>query len=109
MIPQRIQRKREHGWRMPPNAIYVGRPSPYGNPFKGDSAVGEFHACLLAIKSKKWHKLYPDDFRMLAGEHRRHFVRMVGLLDKLRGKDLVCWCPLDQPCHADVLLKLANQ
>jgi hypothetical protein len=26
----------------------------------------------------------------------------------LRGKDLACWCPLDQPCHADVLLELAN-
>lgn len=27
---------------------------------------------------------------------------------ELRGKDLACWCPLDQPCHADVLLELAN-
>ena len=26
----------------------------------------------------------------------------------LRGHDLACWCPLDQPCHADVLLELAN-
>lgn len=26
----------------------------------------------------------------------------------LRGKDLVCWCPLDQPCHADLLLEIAN-
>jgi hypothetical protein len=28
-------------------------------------------------------------------------------LSELRGKDLACWCPLDQPCHADVLLELA--
>ena len=28
-------------------------------------------------------------------------------LDPLRGHDLACWCPLDQPCHADILLKLA--
>lgn len=27
---------------------------------------------------------------------------------ELAGKDLMCWCPLDQPCHADVLLELAN-
>ena len=27
---------------------------------------------------------------------------------ELRGRDLACWCPLDQPCHADVLLELAN-
>ena len=26
----------------------------------------------------------------------------------LRGKNLACWCPLDQPCHADFLLELAN-
>jgi hypothetical protein len=29
-------------------------------------------------------------------------------LDVLRGHDLACWCPLDKPCHADVLLRLAN-
>jgi hypothetical protein len=28
--------------------------------------------------------------------------------EQLRGKDLACWCPLDQPCHADVLLEIAN-
>jgi hypothetical protein len=34
--------------------------------------------------------------------------RLVLLLPSLRGKNLACWCPLDQPCHADVLLELAN-
>ena len=29
-------------------------------------------------------------------------------LAELAGKDLMCWCPLDQPCHADVLLQIAN-
>ena len=32
----------------------------------------------------------------------------VGDPDELRGKDLACWCPLDKPCHADVLLREAN-
>ena len=27
---------------------------------------------------------------------------------ELSGRDLACWCPVDQPCHADVLLELAN-
>jgi hypothetical protein len=31
-----------------------------------------------------------------------------GLRRDLAGYDLACWCPLDQPCHADVLLELAN-
>lgn len=30
-------------------------------------------------------------------------------LDELRGRDMACWCPLDQPCHADVLLHIANE
>lgn len=29
--------------------------------------------------------------------------------DELRGHDLACWCPVDEPCHADVLLELANR
>jgi len=29
-------------------------------------------------------------------------------LTPLRGHDLACWCRLDQTCHADVLLDLAN-
>lgn len=37
---------------------------------------------------------------------RRDAVRE--MLAELRGHDLVCWCPLDQPCHADVLIELAN-
>ena len=51
--------------------------------------------------------------------HRRSMLgtRVVldGLIDHelylapLRGKNLACWCPLDQPCHADVLLELANE
>lgn len=29
-------------------------------------------------------------------------------VSELRGRDLACWCPLDLPCHADVLLEVAN-
>ena len=36
-------------------------------------------------------------------DHCKYAV-LVGLV----GKDLACWCPLDQPCHADVLLEIAN-
>lgn len=37
-----------------------------------------------------------------------HRKKLIAALPKLRGKNLACWCPLDQPCHADVLLELAN-
>lgn len=33
-MPKRIQRQRKKGWRMPEGAVYVGRPSKWGNPFK---------------------------------------------------------------------------
>ncbi len=97
-MPERIQRKRTKGWRMPENAVYVGRPTKWGNPF----AVGDFGI--------------PD--RAAAVERFREWLdgRVVGptpptarQIAELRGKYLACWCPLDgAPCHADVLLELAN-
>jgi hypothetical protein len=39
----------------------------------------------------------------------RQLQRDPNFLVPLRGKNLACWCPLDQPCHADVLLDLANR
>ena len=42
--------------------------------------------------------------------YRKLYVQHLELIDfaSLRGRNLACWCPLDQPCHADVLLELAN-
>lgn len=82
-MPQRIQRRRTAGWRMPAGAIYVGRPSIWGNPW-----VVHVHTARCG----------PD-----------HLWCPLEIRAELRGRDLVCWCPLDQPCHADVLLELANQ
>ena len=76
---------------IPPDAVYVGRPSKWGNPFimpsyKRDEAVAN-------------HKLWLTSFA--SGSPIRD-------IEELRGKDLVCWCsPL--PCHADTLLELANK
>ncbi len=86
MTPKRIQRKRTKGWRMPPNAVYVGRPTKWGNPFDV-AKTGRVPAVL------------------------RFACEVAPLLDlsELRGKDLACWCRLDQECHADVLLELANR
>lgn len=41
-------------------------------------------------------------------DDREYGQEWVDALAELRGHDLGCWCPLDQPCHADVLLELAN-
>lgn len=93
MAPKRIQRKRTKGWRMPEGAVYVGRPTRWGNPF----TVTPDHDAKACVREFRHYVLG----RLSSG---------VGYpLRELRGKDLACWCPLDQPCHADVLLELANQ
>ena len=99
-LPKRIQRKRTKGWKMPPHTVYVGRPTIWGNPF--DMSLGETRMSVLT-----WYRLW------LAGKKFKRINELLrwevlGRLEQLRGKDLACWCPLDQPCHADVLLEIAN-
>lgn len=138
MSPKRIQRQRSAGWRIPEGAVYVGRPSRYGNPY----VVGEALARVPALDGSEWE---PEDRISAPGYHHPymhadgHYTRHVSRLqtraecvesfrlhlakwgkimtghgatiaqirDELAGKDLICWCPLDQPCHADVLLEIA--
>lgn len=90
--PRRIQLRRTKGWRMPPNTVKVARPTRWGNPYRigvecatAAEAVAEFRCDLVS------NPLAVAEVR--AG---------------LRGKSLACFCPLDQPCHADVLLAVAN-
>jgi hypothetical protein len=118
--PKRIQRQRTKGWRMPPNTVYVGRPTSWGNPYPvslfgrdlalalfANTARGYWHPTLLlsTASEARYDLAYEGHCAWLQGIgiHPVEAVRM-----ELRGKDLACWCPLDQPCHADVLLELAN-
>jgi len=127
-MPQRIQRKRTKGWRMPEGAIVVSRPSKWGNPFRvvkikyprplqdrwtvvDDNGVDyrepprgwldKRHAAQKAVS------LFRMDIELGLAEYPP--------LSDLRGHDLVCWCPLEDadgnhvPCHADSLLYLANR
>lgn len=76
----------------PSDAVYVGRPSKWGNP----AVLGR-----------------DTDIREEAILMYRNWIEVklaIKELDisELRGKDLVCWCA-PQPCHADVLLELANK
>ena len=98
MTPKRIQRKRAKGWRMPAGAVYVGRPTKWGNPFN----VTATQSREVAIARYRWWltRGLPGSTGILPAQPTE--------IRTLRGKDLACWCPLDQPCHADVLLELAN-
>jgi hypothetical protein len=109
--PKRIQRKRVKGWRMPKGAVYVGRPTKWGNPFTVTSCIENGFTSSDAVA----RKMCADEFRQWLrhgdigwayGEPLRQ--RMLADLPELHGRDLACWCLLDGPCHADVLLELAN-
>jgi uncharacterized protein DUF4326 len=100
MSPQRIQRRRVRGWRMPEGAVYVGRPSRWGNPYP----VGEVDPQTYEERTREQVvDLFRRSVKFWWGPD--YTARVV---NELAGKDLVCWCPLDQPCHADVLLEIAN-
>lgn len=100
-MPERIQRKRTTGWRMPPNTVYVGRPnSAFQNRYK----IGTQSNWLGREVATQQEAV--DCFKAVIMEpaHMRAYAR-----ETLRGKNLCCWCRLDQPCHADVLLEIANE
>lgn len=107
MRPQRIQRRRAKGWQMPDNAVYVGRPTKWGNPF----VVGQDGTrkdCLDLYWYLVFHILCISKSAEHVEAQQRVRRAMNTDLRELRGKDLACWCPLDKPCHADCLLVIAN-
>ncbi len=100
---KRIQRKRTKGWKMPANTVYVGRPSKWGNPFLIHPAE-ICNKCGQEIDSEM-----DAETAVRCFSHSLELRAMMPFISQLKGKNLACWCPLDQSCHADVLLKLANQ
>lgn len=106
-MPQRIQRQRTKGWRMPKGAVYVGRPTPWGNPFIvglfGRGSEREYWDAAKCVEMFRFSTCQTDR----AGIFTDFEMNEIDLRP-LRGKDLACWCRLGQPCHADVLLELAN-
>lgn len=110
-MPKRIQRKRTKGWRMPPNTVYVGRPTKWGNPFIVSSDPDRLeHYADYRKNVDLWDGWPLKDAATAVAAYRDMIAKRLSPIDvaELRGKNLACWCPLDQPCHADVLLDLAN-
>jgi hypothetical protein len=106
-MPQRIQRKRTRGWKMPPNTVSVARPGRWGNPFiVTDKIAPGKHVA----GPKYWAVPTAEDavacFREMMEQSEE---RQIAAAEELRGKNLACFCRLDQPCHADVLIEIANR
>lgn len=75
----------------PADAVYVGRPTCYGNPF----VIGT-HGNREEVVRK--FELYLLNNEELIGKIRK----------ELKGKSLICWCA-PRACHADILMKYANE
>lgn len=121
-MPERIQLRRTRGWRLrevSPDAIVVSRPTKYGNPFRiGQPVLVEryypsFTRVTVTPRDRREATMW---FSLILGPDWGLPVPFLahGALSDLRGHDLACWCPIvDErgqrvPCHADVLLGLAN-
>jgi hypothetical protein len=91
VVAQRLQRSRRQGARLPAGTVVVSRPTKWGNPHSLDldraAAVGRYRVDLLA---------------------GRLDITVAQVRNELRGRDLACYCRLDEPCHADVLIEIAN-
>lgn len=105
LMPVRIRLSHAKGWRMPPNTMKVDRTTRWGNhivvgsdrgigypPWTAEAAVHQYRCHMEAALDPD----RPDGSEPLD-------------LSPLKGKNLACWCRLDAPCHADVLLDLANR
>ena len=105
-LPIRIQRRRVRGWRTPCHAKYVGPGSFYGSPFRVARSARELEEGgeLVVASAEEAVARYRE---WIEGTREGRFVAGCAARN-LWGLDLVCWCPATQPCHADVLLEIAN-
>lgn len=128
--PRRLQLRRTKGWRKTPGGILVTRPhSRWANPF----VVGQYAEAMVSCQTEHRVGRYGQGercwatsvvSRSLSAEHAvamyedelvacltaddPYYDEMRGALEELRGHDIYCWCALDEPCHGDVVLRLAN-
>lgn len=131
--PRRVQLHRSKGWRIPPWAVSVARPTRWGNPYRVGSVVlfqdmvvghhvggyspAEFWAELPVpggLTASQAVALYRAGLVDNLADPEPIFDDLRDALRRLAGWDLACWCPLQDgqgnvvPCHADVLLQFAN-
>lgn len=113
MKPKRIQLSRKKGFNLQEAsqklnglpAVNVSRPTRWGNPFK----IGKRYYDYLATNGVciiRDHEDVIESFKV-------YLFNSPSLVEaikrELTGKNLACWCPMNQACHADILLDIANE
>lgn len=128
--PVGIQLRRTRGWRLPAGAVSVARPTRWGNPYVVGDPITVTGDCMgegagfydpndprvyqlplpgSGLSAEQSVALYEADLRSaLADSERRAREELRSALRSLAGHDLACWCALDQPCHRNPLLEIAN-
>lgn len=112
--PLRIQLSRQKGYRMPPGAVVVSRPSKWGNPFRLVEQLYSHPTFEASLEQFRGYGRFSDPaacvemFRFWARFSPEAEPLRAQAVLFLRGKQLACWCNLDAPCHADVWCELAN-
>lgn len=118
--PLRIQRKRRpKGFRLPPDAVVVTRPTKWGNPFSvgiwgRELALRLFRNAVMGTWGDSAVKHLPKELRDTAFNLHLEFRNLfendpIGAARReLRGKELACYCSDADTCHADVWAEVAN-
>lgn len=105
--PKRIRLSRAKGWRLPENAVTVARPTIWGNPFVVGTD-GTRKECVGLYALLVGNKFLCLSCKAPIDSQRATAAMVRARIAELAGRDLACWCSLDGPCHADVLLVMAN-
>lgn len=124
MKPKRIQRKRTKGYDMQAESmalnglpcVSVCRPGKWGNPFRVGIGIQDqcsLMSCIMSgsVGPREWQENAEIDAEQAVKLYEYHLTQGGRYLPfaELKGKNLACFCALDKPCHADVLLKIANE
>jgi hypothetical protein len=97
--PQRVQLKRSAGWKMPANTLKVDRTTRWGNPFTA-ADCGSIAAAVA--QHGRWMR------GEIAAPGGVEPPTAASIKATLAGHNLACWCPANGPCHAELLLVIAN-
>ena len=89
-----ILNKRDVGRKLGENQVYIGRPSPYGNPFR--------------LRNEGERNQVIDEFEKYLKRSIKKGTITKREIAALHGKDLVCWCA-PKACHGDVLERYAEK